>query len=88
MKAKARRVAWFSWGVQHDSRCFGEEYAAYRLKLAERWADYLKGCSCAMCGNPRRVFKDAITRQERKFRLSAEEQEEMVSEIKGGNMGV
>ncbi len=50
MKAKARRVAMVSWGVQfeHDP-----EKAEKRLKKAERYADHLKVCSCSSCCNLR-----------------------------------
>ena len=37
---------------------------------AHYWADRLAVCSCAMCGNPRHVWKgEAETVQERKARL-------------------
>ena len=53
MKAKARRVY-----RQNNSflRTWAEDAAAKR-------ADYLKSCSCSMCGNPRKWTKDQ-TRQE------------------------
>lgn len=34
-------------------------------KESYKWADHLHGCSCYMCGNPRRKFKE-ITLQEKK----------------------
>lgn len=37
---------------------------------AHYWADRLAVCSCALCGNPRHVWKsEAETRQETKARL-------------------
>jgi hypothetical protein len=39
-----------------------------------KWADNLAGCSCHMCGNPRKHYEE-LTRAEIKARLDAEEQE-------------
>lgn len=40
----------------------------------EKLANHLAACSCAMCGNPRKYFKEE-TRAEYKAKISSEEQE-------------
>lgn len=41
---------------------------------ATHWADYLKVCSCAGCGNPRRYWKiERLTLQERKAAIADRE---------------
>lgn len=43
---------------------------------AHYWADRLAVCSCAMCGNPRHVWKDgARTMQERRCALREADQD-------------
>ena len=40
--------------------------------VAKKRANHLKGCSCHMCGNPRKYFND-LTLQERAAAISMEE---------------
>jgi len=68
MKAKARRVYRLnnSWRLGEPRNQEFEDAAAKR-------ADHLKSCSCYMCGNPRRCWKDQ-TRQEDLADLNWKEQ--------------
>ena len=45
----------------------GPNFEQWREKQAQRNTDTRKGCSCWMCGNPRRIFKDNLTMQEKRF---------------------
>ena len=40
-------------------------------KRIRQLAENRKACSCWMCGNPRRNFKDSLTMQEKKFEAYA-----------------
>jgi len=42
-----------------------ESLSIYPDDPAAKWANHLKGCSCYMCGNPRKYFNE-LTMQERK----------------------
>ncbi len=63
MKAKARHVAFYSWGYRH---CYIGAKLVAELQRAEKWANHLKMCSCHGCCNPRRsgYYKNEVTRQE------------------------
>jgi hypothetical protein len=62
MKAKARRI----YRIQNN--WMSSEIPKEFEEAAEKRADYLKTCSCSMCGNPRKYFKD-LTIQEIKANL-------------------
>jgi len=66
MKAKAFRKFWKeNWQRGLDRSVV--------LEWAKRSANHLASCSCAVCGNPRRHFKE-LTMAEKRSNLSFQEQ--------------
>ena len=72
MKAKARRVAAFSWGYSISNQPL--DRIEMMMRYAERNCNHLARCSGYCCGNPRKWFKD-LKLQEIKFNIIANEQE-------------
>lgn len=66
MKAKARRVACFSWGYSPRYGMSAADAVAYQKK-SEKWADHLALCSRpGCCGNPRPLGNGNRTLQEKR----------------------
>lgn len=72
MKAKAREFFW----IRESGWEWGEEKWKEFEDAAAKRADYLKTCSCSMCGNSRHYLKgdDKLTVQEIKAKIKDREE--------------
>lgn len=67
-RRKIEEMVTHEWYGDASKRWPGFE--EWKENYIRRHADNPKSCSCWMCQNPRRVFKDNLTMQEKRFQES------------------